>query len=613
MASKSSTLAVPFKRNERLLAGEARNRAQQAKLEAELARIEREKQSDLRRFNAEHQKFKSKFSKSSQSSDAALDYVVPKSTPSPEATAPRHFQQIHSLIFTDDEVDVEKVLCLHLLSVHRTETLAPPKKNLQYMCKVHSPCERLIDRSKKGFTNFERLSKMLPLFAVELVEHGAAVGEKPNLINDGRLAARALINEKLMQIVNAVATTLEKSNAEKFKQLLLLGNNPAQMRRMLGNRRVGDFLDSLFDCSLLTRQGKSNCESYVLTPPFRIKVVDLDVRTRHGNLEHLVTHLRQNVLQEPRKIEKDVNREPEQPPEAGKKSFKPKMQKKLPSIASSAGSSGSRLSTMMDLKRNVSGSSSGEEKTLGSYKRINYITKNIQAASKTKRIQYDTDEDEFTFTPPRKRSGSWKSSARASETASITTTTPLLKNLPLPIVLEKESIEENNIKTVDSDSVKENESTEAVIEDQPQEKKSWTKQHESRHHIKQTTCPACMERWKKPLPSPKTPRVNKSRVLPDEYSNYLKTNDHHRISMLINKAMYKLESYDRKYSSENEGSRRVSATKKEVEEEDADKVYLNAMDLAKIEQEIKERETKKKLENFLKMAGGLDKQTGAKP
>lgn len=75
-------------------------------------------------------------------------------------------QHIRSLIFSEDEVDLQKIICLHLLSVHRAETLTPPKKRARYICREHSPCERLIERSKKGFTNFERLSKLLPLYTI---------------------------------------------------------------------------------------------------------------------------------------------------------------------------------------------------------------------------------------------------------------------------------------------------------------------------------------------------------------------------------------------------------------------------------------------------------------
>lgn len=121
---------------------------------------------------------------------------------------------------------------------------------------------------------------------------------------------------------------------------------------------------------------------------------------------------------------------------------------------------------------------------------------------------------------------------------------------------------------------------------------------ELKSHIRHTTCPACMERWKTPLPTPKTPRVKKSDLLPDFYADSLRTNSHHKVSMMINKALFKLESYDRKYSSESKNSRR-SSLKKEVEEDATDNVYLNPMDLAKIELEIRQREVNKKVENFL--------------
>lgn len=65
-------------------------------------------------------------------------------------------QQLKSLIFTEDELDIEKLLCLHLLSVHQTDTLVMPSlKDLKDIPEANTPMERLIQRSKK----FSRVNK----------------------------------------------------------------------------------------------------------------------------------------------------------------------------------------------------------------------------------------------------------------------------------------------------------------------------------------------------------------------------------------------------------------------------------------------------------------------
>lgn len=87
-----------------------------------------------------------------------------------------------------------------------------------------------------------------------MVDHGAASTEKPELpINDGRLASRILINEKVMALINTVVTTLEKSSVEKFQQLVTMANNPTQMREILETVRMAEFMDFLYNHQLLNR------------------------------------------------------------------------------------------------------------------------------------------------------------------------------------------------------------------------------------------------------------------------------------------------------------------------------------------------------------------------
>lgn len=76
-------------------------------------------------------------------------------------------QEIHNMLFTNDEIDKEKVLCLHLVSAHRTECLTPPKKKLAYACKIHSPLERLLERSKRKNIHLEqKMTNMLPIYTI---------------------------------------------------------------------------------------------------------------------------------------------------------------------------------------------------------------------------------------------------------------------------------------------------------------------------------------------------------------------------------------------------------------------------------------------------------------
>lgn len=46
-----------------------------------------------------------------------------------------------------------------------------------------------------------------------------------------------------------------------------------------------------------------SCESFILTAPFRVKSIQLEIRTITGTLETLVKQIRQNVLQLPARSE----------------------------------------------------------------------------------------------------------------------------------------------------------------------------------------------------------------------------------------------------------------------------------------------------------------------
>lgn len=111
-----------------------------------------------------------------------------------------------------------------------------------------------------------------------------------------------------------------------------------------------------------------------------------------------------------------------------------------------------------------------------------------------------------------------------------------------------------------------------------------------------------MEKIKEPLPVPKTPRIKKNcvPVLDTDTYKQVKTDSTHRISQMINKEYVKANSRRNSRSSSIASGRlrRDSDRERFLQKYALDTVDLNELDLAKIKQEIKEKETKKKLENF---------------
>ncbi|KAJ8948029.1 hypothetical protein NQ318_003362 [Aromia moschata] len=543
-----------------------------------------------------------------------------------------YFQHIHCLIFTDGEVDVEKILCLHLLSAHRAETLTPPKRK-KYMCKEHSPTERLVERSKNGFNNYETLSHLFPLYTLELLSEHKAMGEvAAPLINDGRLAARILINDKVRELLSTVVRALEECNQLKMKQLVTLAKDTSALKKMMGKKSVSEFFNTLFDHSLI-----NSCEAYVLTPPFRIKTRDLDIKTPSGNIESLIKHPPERIgaasstTTRPQITNRaDKNQRTKTASSLSKTSLA-KLEKEARLEKQARIEKQERRKLAIPHKRSVE----EEEKLMVPRVRINFIARNIKAAAKTKRIEYDTDEPELW--PPRKMSGSFYMPKRRSPEPQMWT-----QNFMSTVAEEERPDKNETITTFDrkfalthliiqrsrkepvyysayaslgalagsfSGALKKR-STESgifqqcslfnhfnqhqltpissIMSDTISPKRKHDALRDSKYHLRHTTCPACLEKWKAPLPSPKTPRVKRSAVLPGD-DLLLETNLQKRISTLISEEMFRLESYDRKYSRDREPPRKFIMKPKDAERDPLDNVNLDPMDLALIEQEIKRK------------------------
>lgn len=178
------------------------------------------------------------------------------------------------MLFTNDEIDKEKILCLHLISAHRAECLTPPKKKLARMCKVHSPLERLLERSKrKNIHQEQRMTNMMPIYTigkcnyypiqvmiykfVEITEFGPQVDNNRELINDGRLASRILLNERVRELINTVLNALRQSNPDKNYDIFEMANDASCLKKLFTTPKILDFLDDLMNCPLITRLGQN--------------------------------------------------------------------------------------------------------------------------------------------------------------------------------------------------------------------------------------------------------------------------------------------------------------------------------------------------------------------
>ncbi|KAH0822393.1 hypothetical protein GEV33_000398 [Tenebrio molitor] len=182
---------------------------------------------------------------------------------------------LHFLLFTDGEVDIEKVLCLHLLSSHETDHLTPPRRpRTTTSMKKDSPLEQLIERSKEN-PKEAVLAAVLPTYVLDVNK-----GNPKRTLIDERLSARLLVNEKILELIMTVITALEHSNPEKVRHLISIADDPSSLKRIFRKQHIQDFVMTLKDHSLVN-------SSFILTQPSKLKPNHIEIRTASGALEDL--------------------------------------------------------------------------------------------------------------------------------------------------------------------------------------------------------------------------------------------------------------------------------------------------------------------------------------
>ncbi|KAF5296479.1 hypothetical protein FQR65_LT01468 [Abscondita terminalis] len=205
------------------------------------------------------------------------------------------YEDIYSMLFTDGELDIEKVLGLHLLTAHKTETLTPPVKcnrPFKFLIKEKSPLERLIERSKKR-RKIDDLTKLLPTYVIDLTDDDDESHKSGPLIRDGRLAQRIIINDKIVQLVHTVLDALRTSNPHRMDELIAKANDQNYLTVLVDKSSL-----QVFWANLQNQMIVYNCDFFHLTPPFKANTVSLRLTTSR-TLRKLIHHIRENVFQYP--------------------------------------------------------------------------------------------------------------------------------------------------------------------------------------------------------------------------------------------------------------------------------------------------------------------------
>lgn len=89
-------------------------------------------------------------------------------------------------------------------------------------------------------------------FCAETTEFGDKT-ENKDLINDGRLATRILLNERVRELINTALNALRQSNPDKNYEIFEMANDVSCLKNLFTKKKILDFLDDLMNCSLINR------------------------------------------------------------------------------------------------------------------------------------------------------------------------------------------------------------------------------------------------------------------------------------------------------------------------------------------------------------------------
>ncbi|GJQ72389.1 hypothetical protein Trydic_g3471 [Trypoxylus dichotomus] len=621
-----------------------KNSVNKTRLVAEINRIDREKSIIIRQMNNEKQRFKSKYSKFdvlSEHRGTEPSDVVMYTTHNPGFCYRRNgecrmppsliksttlgFEDIHVLIFTDGELDVDKVLCLHLLSVHRTETLTPPpreQRTLMYLAKKQAPLERLIERTKKRWPE-DRLTRLLPIYVIDSGRN-TLHSKSDNLIRDGRLAARLIVNEKINELIRSVMIALEKTNKDMILDFINKARDEEYLKVMVNQPKIQDFFKNLNGLNVI-----SCCESFSLTLPFRIVPITLDVGTSSGQLENLVKQIRKNIFKLPINccwddecttvnLYSDVAKDGVafvDSPFSEREIFSQNLDvfetrtrsKNSPIKHKTSSIDGSILETVVTPRSsqisNIINITNSPSHTQGQSNENPTLNRQKLALTTKKTRREKMQRSSKFLNPQQMRDVDFEKVANL-----------LYKKVNNAIQRDLDNLQKTKGTTSNTNSYANKGSNEEPLLsqigsidggiDETIENNTKINERETRILLKQTKCAACREKWRRPLPVPKTSYISKKVVqqLDDSSLRDVMTNSSHLLSSLIDQEMKFWKEYKvLKNESCLGGSQlRFSQTHSFDRNNIIEIIDLKALDLAKVRQEIREHETKKKLEEFLK-------------
>ncbi|KAL0275313.1 UNVERIFIED_CONTAM: hypothetical protein PYX00_003201 [Menopon gallinae] len=200
-----------------------------------------------------------------------VNVLQPKTTDPAESS-----DKVKALLFTDDELDIRKVICLHLLETHIQSRRHISRRDGKPVYFVKSSTHRnkhAIQLSQQAITqkgNANEKSvpsiydKLLPRYVldVQVTNHMVSAlslnsSDNDTSSEDGSLRRRHQIplysNTDIRTITSSVLEALEAVNSPKLKEIISICRNPEQIKSLLAQEEVLEFLIELIGNQLIGR------------------------------------------------------------------------------------------------------------------------------------------------------------------------------------------------------------------------------------------------------------------------------------------------------------------------------------------------------------------------
>ncbi|KAK6626797.1 hypothetical protein RUM44_009274 [Polyplax serrata] len=207
-----------------------------------------------------------------------LTSIVSSSPPDPIQCS----EKVKCILFTDNELDIYKTMCLHLLGTHVQNRMHIQRKDGRLCSYIKAQSAGNTPHTLQPFSqrfgtsvnkSSSKYDKMLPRYILDVKSLGNGLSNSVKMYDfesssdeetkkKRKLQVPVYINNEIRMIVHSVMEALENVNSSKFICLINLASSPEELRNMLKNEELQDFIMELSTNPLVM---KPTSYDYVMT------------------------------------------------------------------------------------------------------------------------------------------------------------------------------------------------------------------------------------------------------------------------------------------------------------------------------------------------------------